>query len=211
MTTTTIATAAEAFSPLIWASTRAWPVWFAGELRVAVDILSQAEANLGLIVLSHQARAGVSSDFVTHGYDRGIRQMKAGRWLIHSECAGHTDNCQRRKENVAHDLAPRIFSAERSRSAAAAAMSDKELRLTNIAAAAGCSDWFGGSCPWLLQPILQFWSLSLVDVSAALLHRVRRRLSRNKTCPSQTFPATVGPTCHSRLANTLERMDVRFG
>jgi hypothetical protein len=36
--------------------------------------------------------------------------------------------------------------AERRSSAAAAALSAKKLRQTNIAAAVGCSDWFGRVC-----------------------------------------------------------------
>jgi hypothetical protein len=35
------------------------------------------------------------------------------------------------------------FEAEQQSSAAAAALSDKKLLKTNIAAAVGCSDWFG--------------------------------------------------------------------
>jgi hypothetical protein len=34
-------------------------------------------------------------------------------------------------------------AAEQPSSAAAAALSDEKLRQTNIAAAVGCSDWFG--------------------------------------------------------------------
>jgi hypothetical protein len=40
---------------------------------------------------------------------------------------------------------PTSCAAEQPNSAAAAALSDKKLRQTNVAAADGCSDWFGAA------------------------------------------------------------------
>src|SRR5262249_12994873 len=54
-------------------------------------------------------------------------------------------------QNASAQPAHRTARAEQPSSAAAAALSDKKLRQTNIAAAVGCSDWFGfvhvDTCP----------------------------------------------------------------
>src|SRR5262249_15590017 len=76
------------------------------ELRIAVDLLGQPKADLRLVALSHQTRADVARDLVTHRQDSGIRQLVAGRGLVPVECAGETDDRERGNEDVSHGSTP---------------------------------------------------------------------------------------------------------
>jgi hypothetical protein len=68
------------------------------------------------------------------------------------------------------------MSAEQLSSAAAAALNDKKFRQTNIAAAVGCSDWFGGGLAPDHQLIFRiiYTHQSFKEVLVSILEEIAR-------------------------------------